>query len=79
MHYVYDNEYLGWGKYALGGVEVLDVPGDHLSMLLPPNVEAFASILSKNLDEVGEGLPVSGAVAVETIKAEEFNAKPSLC
>jgi amino acid adenylation domain-containing protein len=51
VHYVYDTEFLGWKKYALGGVVLYDVPGDHLTMIMPPNVEVFASILSASLDE----------------------------
>lgn len=51
VHYVYDKEFLGWKKYALKGVELFDVPGDHLTMILPPNVEVFAEILGNCLDE----------------------------
>jgi len=54
VHYVDDTEFLGWKKYAKKGVEVYEVPGDHLSMLLPPNVEEFVSILQKTLDECDE-------------------------
>ena len=71
VHYVYDTEFLGWKKYAKGGVEVLDVPGDHRSMLLPPNVEVFASILSKNLDEKTEGAIVRKMVTTGAIDANE--------
>ncbi|MHB8209252.1 non-ribosomal peptide synthetase [Mucilaginibacter sp.] len=51
VHYVVDTEFLGWKKYAKKGVEIHEVPGDHLSMLLPPNVEEFASILQRTLNE----------------------------
>jgi len=50
VHYVDDTECLGWKKYAKEGVDLYDVPGDHLSMLLPPNVEEFAHILQKSID-----------------------------
>jgi len=50
VHYVYDTEFLGWKKYARGGVVLHKVPGDHLSMLLSPNVEVFASLLSNSLN-----------------------------
>jgi thioesterase domain-containing protein/acyl carrier protein len=56
VHYVYDAEFLGWKKYALKGVELYDVPGDHLTMIKPPNVEVFASVLSDTLDD---GMPGS--------------------
>jgi amino acid adenylation domain-containing protein len=51
VHYVNDPAYLGWKKFAKKGVELFHVPGDHLSMLLPPNVKEFASILQKSMDE----------------------------
>jgi amino acid adenylation domain-containing protein len=51
VHYVDDRDFLGWKNYAKSGVIVRDVPGDHLSMLLSPQVEEFASILQRDLDE----------------------------
>jgi len=51
VHYVDDGQWLGWTKYAAQGVELFEVPGDHLSMLLPPNVEQFASKLENILDQ----------------------------
>ena len=50
VHYVDEGIFLGWKKYAKNGVELFEVPGDHLSMLLPPNVERFALILESTLD-----------------------------
>jgi thioesterase domain-containing protein len=51
VHYVNDYEFLGWKKFAKKGVELYHIPGDHLSMLLPPNVKEFASILQKSIDD----------------------------
>jgi len=51
VHYVNDPEFLGWKKFAKKGVKLYHIPGDHLSMLLPPNVKEFASILQKSIDE----------------------------
>ncbi|MGF7039430.1 non-ribosomal peptide synthetase [Mucilaginibacter lappiensis] len=51
VHYVNDTKYLGWKNYARQGVEVLEVPGDHLSMLETPNVEKLAGILERTLDQ----------------------------
>ena len=62
VHYVYDTEYLGWKKYALKGVELLDVPGDHLTMILPPNVEVFAAILGNTLDDKVQNREDKGAL-----------------
>jgi acyl-CoA synthetase (AMP-forming)/AMP-acid ligase II/thioesterase domain-containing protein/acyl carrier protein len=39
------DEYLGWRDITRGTLEVHDVPGDHYSMLNPPNVEVFAQKL----------------------------------
>jgi thioesterase domain-containing protein len=49
----------GWGAYALGGVTIIDVPGDHLSMMHEPHVAVLAEQLQKCLDEVAQ--PVGAA------------------
>ncbi len=41
---------LGWGPFAAGGIEVIDVPGDHMSMLAEPNVETLAEVVRESLD-----------------------------
>ena len=33
---------MGWDRVAMGGVEVVRVPGGHLSVLQPPNVDVLA-------------------------------------
>jgi amino acid adenylation domain-containing protein len=40
---------LGWGKVALGGVDVHFIPGDHLSVLKEPYVQGLATELKKRL------------------------------
>jgi thioesterase domain-containing protein len=40
---------LGWERVALGGVEVVRVPGGHLSVLQPPHVDVLARRLSERL------------------------------
>ena len=50
VYYVDDLKFLGWKKYALRGVRVHDVPGDHATMLLPPHDKTFARALQKALD-----------------------------
>lgn len=44
---------LGWSSVAAGGFEVIDVPGDHLSILQPPNVATLALHLTPLLAESG--------------------------
>lgn len=36
---------MGWGRLALGGVEIREVPGDHVDMLLEPQVRLLAEQL----------------------------------
>lgn len=50
IYFVDDSKYLGWKKYALKGVRVHNVPGDHENMLLPPNDRVFAQTLQRALD-----------------------------
>jgi amino acid adenylation domain-containing protein/non-ribosomal peptide synthase protein (TIGR01720 family) len=44
---------LGWGTIALGGLEVLDVPGNHTNMLQLPQIEELARLLRRSLPTVG--------------------------
>jgi amino acid adenylation domain-containing protein len=39
----------GWGE--TGDVEIIDVPGEHLSLLRPPHVERLAMIMKQNLSQ----------------------------
>ncbi|WP_411274154.1 amino acid adenylation domain-containing protein [Daejeonella sp.] len=50
IYFVNDFQYLGWRKYALKGVKVYEVPGDHKTMLLHPNAQEFARALQQALD-----------------------------
>lgn len=52
MYFLDDPIYLGWNKYALKGVKIHDVPGDHKTFLFPPNDKKFAEILQNNLDKI---------------------------
>jgi thioesterase domain-containing protein len=45
----YDNLTNGWGPIAEHGVEVISVPGDHLTMLEPPNLPHLAKALRASL------------------------------
>lgn len=51
MYYVDDPLFLGWKKYALKGVSVHHIPGDHNEMLGPPSDKILASILQNLLDK----------------------------
>jgi amino acid adenylation domain-containing protein len=50
LYFVDDFQYLGWKDYALGGVRVHNVPGDHQTLMLPPNDKILAEALQQALD-----------------------------
>ena len=50
----YQDVRLGWHAYALKGLELHIVPGDHLTMMYPPNVEVLAKELTACIDRVVE-------------------------
>jgi thioesterase domain-containing protein len=48
---VRDAEMKGWGRLALGGIEVLSVPGDHVTLIGEPHVQVLATQLRACLDK----------------------------
>ncbi len=48
--YMPDFEFLGWQPFALKGITVHDMPGEHSYMFAPPNDQEFAAILQARLD-----------------------------
>ncbi|MEB0260688.1 MULTISPECIES: amino acid adenylation domain-containing protein [unclassified Mucilaginibacter] len=48
--YMEDFKYLGWKPYALKGINVHDIPGEHNSIFAPPNDKEFAEVLQKCLN-----------------------------
>lgn len=50
-YYMEEPKYLGWKKYALKGVQVHDIPGDHNYIFAPPNDKEFASVLQNCLNQ----------------------------
>jgi len=51
LYFLDDPDQLGWKDYALKGVQIHEVPGDHRTFLFPPNDKEFAEILQKALDK----------------------------
>lgn len=47
-----DAEKKGWGALASGGVEVWEVPGDHVTLIQEPHVQVLGSQLRECLDRV---------------------------
>jgi len=52
--YMADFDYLGWREFALKGVNVHDIPGEHNTIFAPPNDEQFAIVLQQCLDRVSK-------------------------
>ena len=50
-YYMPDPEYLGWKKYALKGVRIHEIPGDHNYIFAPPNDKEFARVLQNCLNQ----------------------------
>lgn len=50
MYFIDDAKYYGWRRYALEGVKVHRVPGDHKTFLFEPNVKEFSSLLQLAID-----------------------------
>lgn len=42
---------LGWSKFSASKVEVIEVPGDHISMMQEPNVKVLAEKINQLLNE----------------------------
>jgi len=55
---------LGWSAMAVGGVEIHEVPGDHMAMFQEPNVQVLAEKLKACIDRV---------------QADDLAHIPSLC
>lgn len=49
--YMDDFEYLGWKPFALKGIRIHEIPGEHNYIFAPPNDREFAKILQQCLDE----------------------------
>jgi amino acid adenylation domain-containing protein len=49
--YKHDRVTLGWGKVALNGVKVHDIPGHHFELFLPPYDRISARIIQEVLDQ----------------------------
>jgi amino acid adenylation domain-containing protein len=51
LYYLDDPIYLGWKPYALNGIDVHDVTGNHKTFLMPPNDKDFAILLQQLVDK----------------------------
>jgi len=61
---------MGWGRLALGGVEIRQVPGDHVDMLLRPQVELLAEQLRHCIEKAtGQQLEARPEGSADSIPA----------
>ncbi|MDB5116001.1 MAG: amino acid adenylation domain protein [Mucilaginibacter sp.] len=51
LYYLDDLEYLGWNNFALKGVDVHQVSGDHHTLMHSPNDKKIAAIIQKILND----------------------------
>jgi amino acid adenylation domain-containing protein len=52
--YMPDFDFLGWQPFALKGVHVHEIPGEHNTIFAPPNDKEFAVVLQNCLDKVSK-------------------------
>ena len=52
--YMDDYEFMGWKKFALKGVNVHNIPGEHNTIFAPPNDKEFAIVLQQCLDRASK-------------------------
>jgi thioesterase domain-containing protein len=50
---------MGWGPWAAGGVEIHEVPGDHITLLNEPHVQVLAERLNACLEKADTGAKVT--------------------
>lgn len=51
-YYLDDYIYMGWKPYALKGINIHNVPGEHNTMFKEPNDKVFARVLQDCLDKI---------------------------
>ncbi|MES2062020.1 MAG: amino acid adenylation domain-containing protein [Bacteroidota bacterium] len=52
--YMDDFKFLGWKPFALKGVNIHDIPGEHNTIFAPPNDKQFAKVLQECLDKAAK-------------------------
>ncbi|MFD0793016.1 amino acid adenylation domain-containing protein [Mucilaginibacter litoreus] len=51
-YYLDDYEYMGWKAYALKGINIHSVPGEHNTMFKEPNDKVFSKVLQECLNKI---------------------------
>jgi thioesterase domain-containing protein len=52
---VYDRQLLGWGYLAQGGIDIYEIPGDHVTIVKPPGLDVLVDRLKTALLSVTGG------------------------
>ncbi|WP_114789083.1 amino acid adenylation domain-containing protein [Niabella yanshanensis] len=52
IYFIDDFKYLGWKRYAIGGVTVHEIDGDHKTFLLPPHNKKLIEEIEKTLSNM---------------------------
>ena len=60
--YVEDKVNMGWTPYALKGVNIHEIPGEHNTIFKAPNDKKFAEVLQKCLEKADEEKQVSAEI-----------------
>ncbi len=55
MYFLDDPVYLGWKPYALQGINIHEISGDHKTFLLAPNVKELSRLLGQIIDQRNAG------------------------
>ena len=63
LYYVDDPKMLGWEAYALQGVNLHTVPGDHEDMFESPNDRTLAELLQQRLNELPSNAQNEGSLS----------------
>jgi len=68
-YYVADQQFLGWKPFALKGVNIHNIPGEHNTIFKAPNDQPFAEALQRCLDRVEAESMESASWLGETVNA----------
>lgn len=52
FYYLDDPVHLGWKEYALKGIKIYSIPGDHKTFLTPPNDKVLAEIIQSAVSDL---------------------------
>jgi len=68
--YVKDTAFLGWRPFALNGVTVHNIPGEHNTIFKAPNDKIFAAELQKCLDRISPEQQASNKSTEQLVQSE---------